>query len=385
MRRAVIILLFLLSHVSSGIPSAIRDAFIAEAARHAFLGKAADSVAGNEDGDQQNFENGAVFMLDSIFEVHGLILDKYRRLVGPWGYLGFPLSDELTCGDGTGRYSVFRNGAVYYHPTYGTHQVTGTVLSQWRAGGAESGPLGYPVDDPVVCDTGIVQRFQGGRVGTRCQTIDMRQHMYRIGMRLRNQGWRGTCSVFAMTCLLEYDYAQLLGGGYADLSEEYMNHVANLASGQTDDGSCFEPVAQGYAAYGVVPESWLPYDLSKSYNFSTFVLPDSAIAKGRALLTPHFKLKEIVIQPGCPSASTLGLSSGRMDTVFMELNKGYPVAAGRGHSLTVVGYAMDASFPGGAGETAVPVGRLGCGVFLVRLTSGSTPATARVVVRNPTR
>jgi hypothetical protein len=325
----------------------IRTVFSAEAARHSFLGAATDSMAASENGYQQNFENGALYYLDSVFEVHGLILGKYRQLQGPWGYLGFPLSDELTCRDGAGRYSNFQNGAVYYHPTWGTYQIVGAILSKWRAQGAETGVLGYPIADPIVRETGMSQQFQHGSLTTQCRTLDMRPHMSAVGMRVRNQSWRGTCSVFAMTCLLEYDYAQLLGGDYADLSEEYMNHVANLASGQTDDGSCFAPVAQGYQSYGVVPESWLPYDLSKAYDFAAFNLPDSTVKKGRSLLVAALKLKEIVIKPGCPSPSSMGLSSGQMDTVFTELNKWYPVAVGRGHSLVIVGYAMDSTFPGG--------------------------------------
>ncbi len=324
----------------------VRSVFLAEAARHSFLGRAADSVAADENGYRQNFENGAIYFLDSAFEVHGLILGKYRQLLGPWGYLGFPLSDELTCADGAGKYSDFQNGSVYYHPTYGTHQVMGSLLAKWRLQGAETGALGYPVADPVVCDTGLVQRFCNGQVSVRCPTVDMRKHMFAVGMRVRNQSWRGTCSVFAVTCLLEYAYAQLLGDVYADLSEEYMNHVANLASGQTDDGSCFAPVAQGYAAYGVVPEADVPYNLSTAYDFTTFNLPDTVIAKGRSLLAPALKLKEIVIKPGCPSPSSMGLSAGQMDTIFAEMNKGYPVAVGRGHSLVIVGYAADAVMPG---------------------------------------
>jgi hypothetical protein len=35
-----------------------------------------------------------------------------------------------------------------------------------------------------------------------------------------------------------------------------------------------------------------------------------------------------------------------MDTVFIELNKGYPVAVGRGHSLVIVGYVTDSKMPG---------------------------------------
>lgn len=333
--------------VFSDITFEIRESFSAEAARHSFLGNAVDSITENENGYQQDFDGGAIFFLDSAFEVHGLILGKYQQLLGPWGYLGFPVSDELTCKDGEGRYSVFQNGSIYYHPVYGTHQVTGSMLAKWQMSGADTGSLGYPVADPVICDTGMIQQFQHGYLSVKCPTVDMRQHMYSIGMRVRNQGWRGTCSVFAMTCLLEYAYAQLLGGAYIDLSEEYLNHVANLASGQTDDGSCFAPVASGYDSYGIVPEPYIPYDLNQPYNFSTFNLPQATVAIGREVLVPSLKLKEIVIKPGCPFPSSMGLSDLQMESIFTELNKGYPVAVGRGHSLVVVGYVSDPLIPRG--------------------------------------
>jgi hypothetical protein len=343
------ILLVIFCHLAfcDDISQTVRNAFNAEVSRHSFLGNATDSITINETGYSRNYENGAVFMLDSTVEVHGLILDKYRRLVGPWGYLGFPLSDELTCTDGTGRYTRFQYGSVYYHPTHGTHQVMGALHSKWLASGAEAGVFGYPVADPVMCDTGMLQQFEHGMLGVRGAIVDLRKNMYRVGMRIRNQSWRGTCSVFAMACCIEYDYAQLLGGDYVDISEEYLNHVANLASGETDDGSCFQPVEKGFDAYGIVPEKLCPYDLSKNYDFASFTLPESTIATGKSLLTPKLKLKTVVIQPGCPGPSSLGLSSTRMDSVFMELRKGYPVAVGRGHSMTVVGYVNDMVFPGG--------------------------------------
>ena len=110
---------------------------------------------------------------------------------------------------------------------------------------------------------------------------DLRTEIARRGIGIRNQGGRGTCSVFAMTFLLEYAYTEMLGGGYADLSEEYLNHVANVAVGKTDDGDFFSSVAAGYENFGIIAEGGMVYNPNRVYDFNAVTITPQMYAEGR--------------------------------------------------------------------------------------------------------
>ena len=70
---------------------------------------------------------------------------------------------------------------------------------------------------------------------------------------VRDQGGRGTCSVFTLTFLLEYWYFTRLTTGSNNLSEEYLNYVANLVSGNTADGDFFDHPRRGLPELGHRP------------------------------------------------------------------------------------------------------------------------------------
>lgn len=71
---------------------------------------------------------------------------------------------------------------------------------------------------------------------------DLRPQIRDLGIPIRNQGGRGTCSVHAITFVLEYVYTRHKNLAYRNLSEEYLNRAANLASGNTGDGDFFENI-----------------------------------------------------------------------------------------------------------------------------------------------
>jgi hypothetical protein len=75
--------------------------------------------------------------------------------------------------------------------------------------------------------------------------VDLRPHIASMGITIRDQGNRGTCSVFAMTFLLEYAYGNHYGYRTPDFSEEYLNDVKNLATGDDWDGGFFTRYRQG--------------------------------------------------------------------------------------------------------------------------------------------
>lgn len=89
------------------------------------------------------------------------IADRWHELGGEDGVLGWPLSGELVLPDGVGRMRRFRYGFLCSHPAHGTHEITGTILSDWADAGYERGPAGYPVGPPDrFRDMWAVQEFE---------------------------------------------------------------------------------------------------------------------------------------------------------------------------------------------------------------------------------
>lgn len=84
-----------------------------------------------------------------VFEVHGLIFDKWKSMNWEWSYLGYPLSDEWTLPDGNSRISNFEGGSMYWK--YGSPEAfsvqNGPIFDKWASLNWEQGSLGFPVAD----------------------------------------------------------------------------------------------------------------------------------------------------------------------------------------------------------------------------------------------
>lgn len=90
--------------------------------------------------------------------VLGEINKRYKAAGGPAGILGFPTSDEKPSPDKVGLYNHFAGSggsSIYYSPTTGAHYVLGAIRSKWMALGAETGPLGYPINDEKQSPDGV--------------------------------------------------------------------------------------------------------------------------------------------------------------------------------------------------------------------------------------
>jgi hypothetical protein len=138
----------------------------------AFTGAATSGVTpltvGTSSGYQQMFAQCIIFYSaqTGAHEVHGEILRKYVLLPLKRLDLGFPVTDEMGTPDGKGRYNHFYNDAsIYWHPTTGPMAVQGAVRDYWASEGWERGPLGYPVRDMFVPESGeTAGDFQNGVV-----------------------------------------------------------------------------------------------------------------------------------------------------------------------------------------------------------------------------
>ena len=83
--------------------------------------------------------------------------------------------------------------------------------------------------------------------------VDLRPEIEKLGLAVRDQGDRGTCSVFATTFLIEFHDARAKGKKDLDLSEEYLNWAKNSANKTDVDGGKFTDIIGGYKEFGMVP------------------------------------------------------------------------------------------------------------------------------------
>jgi hypothetical protein len=307
-----------------------------------------------------HFERGSIYWRPCLgaYMVYGLIRDVWAQQGWERGPLGYPKTDELPTFDGVGRYSEFQGGYVLYHPNLGTFALSGNFRRVWEDKGGLGG-LGYPTS-ALACASGTCfQAFERGQLDSSQpefqSDVDLRGAIARKGMSVRNQRDRGTCSVFTTTVLLEYAYTELCDRWTADFSEEYLNHVANLATGDVNDGDFFHNIIKGYETYGIVTESSLPYR-PDSYSFDGYYLPPDVVSAGIFMLSNKQKMRTVFIRPW---DGTEGLTSSQLQDILAALRRGTPVGLGRTHSMPIVGFRLDDNEPGG-------------GVFLFQNSWGTT-------------
>jgi hypothetical protein len=94
------------------------------------------------------------------------LTDCYKAAGGPAGPLGLPIG-SLRIGrssfDTHGTFQVFECGHICQSGD-DIHVVQGAISDAYRAAGAEASYLGFPASDCRQIETGLVQRFEGGRI-----------------------------------------------------------------------------------------------------------------------------------------------------------------------------------------------------------------------------
>jgi hypothetical protein len=217
----------------------------------------------------------------------------------------------------------------------------------------------------------VVARGAGTAADSGVASIDLRPAFTNWALPLRSQGARGTCSVFAMTGAIEYALAHQCDHGKV-LSVEFLNWASNRATTNSSDGGFFSDLWAGYVAFGVCPETDLPYHSNYEPGLSPGV---GALEHARQMAGTGLRLHWIK-----PWDVRTGLADDQFRELKRVLGQRWPVCGGfrwpkneqwkdgvlrmagpegvfDGHSVLLVGFRDDPAQPGG-------------GVFLIRNSGG---------------
>jgi uncharacterized protein with LGFP repeats len=88
-------------------------------------------------------------------EVGGPIKQEYDRLKDAAIIdLGFPITDEIMTHDRQAKYNNFQHGAIYWTPKHGAHEVHGDILNKWLTLFQQGIHLGYPITNELTTPDG---------------------------------------------------------------------------------------------------------------------------------------------------------------------------------------------------------------------------------------
>lgn len=138
----------------------------------------------NGTGRFNHFQGGSIYWSPETdaHQVWGIIRDKWVAHGSETGVLGYPISDERATPDRKGRYNHFQGGSIYFSHEGGAHAVTGAIRDFWAKSGWEKSYLGYPASDQYSAGGGIKQDFLGGSIqrfeptGVALERYDDRAH-----------------------------------------------------------------------------------------------------------------------------------------------------------------------------------------------------------------
>jgi C1A family cysteine protease len=149
-------------------------------------------------------------------------------------------------------------------------------------------------------------------------SVDLQTRFADFGLKQRQQGARGTCSVFTMVGALEFAVARSQGHGET-LSVDFLNWAANQHRSPRD-GGFFSDMWEGFADHGICDEEQMPY----ANKFDSSRAPDpAAIARAKTRLESGLSrhwIKEWNVKTGLSDAQFLAIKQ--------TLNQGWPVCGG---------------------------------------------------------
>jgi uncharacterized protein with LGFP repeats/glucose/arabinose dehydrogenase len=158
---------------TAGYLTPIDRRYATDAGLRALVGTPTDVEQGDSGVRWRVYTTGRLYWAaaSGVHETHGTIMNTYNAL-GGYLFLGVPTTDEAGLPDGTGRISVFERGAIYWSPTTDAHEVYGAILGTWAGLGYERSYLGYPITGELSSGDGAGRAnfFQRGSIHWTPQT-----------------------------------------------------------------------------------------------------------------------------------------------------------------------------------------------------------------------
>lgn len=148
---------------------------------------------------------------------------------------------------------------------------------------------------------------------------DLRPLFEKFGIPVYSQGSRGTCTIFVITSLLEFEYARATGT-FVRFSPEYLNWAANMFNGDQIDGSNFEQAVGGAKKYGICKEELMPYQ--PQY---TAPVPSYAARSDGETRKNNIEIEDVWIRPLKPQ---VGMTEEELTDIKRQISAGHPVAVG---------------------------------------------------------
>jgi len=180
---------------------------------------------------------------------------------------------------------------------------------------------------------------------------------------VKNQGSRGTCTIFGTLGVMEFHLAKK--GEYVQLSEQFASWAANQISHTVGkrEGYSAAAVMAGIKKYGITTEAMMPYNVHSVSVPSKAVLADAATRKNvgvtvfkqppvdRSKFKPGFTQDEIqaicgALAEGLPVTAAVSWHYGegaRFDPGFIVRLSGSDTG---GHVVVLVGYELSKKYPG---------------------------------------
>ncbi len=146
---------------------------------------------------------------------------------------------------------------------------------------------------------------------------DLRPLFEKFGIPVYSQGSRGTCSIFVITSLLEFEFARATGT-FVRFSPEYLNWAANMFNGDQIDGSTFEQAVGGAKNYGICKEELMPYQ-------PNYTAPVPSYAAKTDAETRMKYIEDVWIRPLKPQ---VGMTEEELAEIKRQISAGHPVAVG---------------------------------------------------------
>jgi hypothetical protein len=79
--------------------------------------------------------------------------------------MGNPKNGEQTCSDREGKYRLYENGVIFWHPQIGSYEVHGPIFERYEKESMERGRFGYPTSDEEYVQPGYRRNtFQKGGI-----------------------------------------------------------------------------------------------------------------------------------------------------------------------------------------------------------------------------